>query len=76
MVLDTERRRRIAENELAATKGQLWSNRVDMILALGGDWGDITTKSSEKPTNETASPSSLKSKINADFSNGSKINYK
>ncbi len=39
-VLETERRRRIAENELNDVKGQLWAGRVDLFLALGGDWTD------------------------------------
>ncbi len=38
-VLETERRRRLAENELAVARGGLWSTRVDLHLALGGDWG-------------------------------------
>lgn len=37
-VLETERRRRIAENELNNVKGNLWGGRVDLFLALGGDW--------------------------------------
>jgi len=37
-VLETERRRRIAEDELNNIKGQLWTSRVDLFLALGGDW--------------------------------------
>ena len=37
-VLETERRRRIAENELNIVKGNLWGGRVDLLLALGGDW--------------------------------------
>ena len=37
-VLETERRRRIAENELNIIKGELWTGRVDLFLALGGDW--------------------------------------
>ncbi|MHC4113898.1 MAG: efflux transporter outer membrane subunit [Planctomycetota bacterium] len=38
MVLETERRRRIAENELNNVKGRLWTGRVNLFLALGGDW--------------------------------------
>ncbi len=38
-VLETERRRRLAELELVATQGQLWNARIDLYLALGGDWG-------------------------------------
>ncbi len=37
-VLETERRRRIAENQLNNIKGELWTSRVDLFLALGGDW--------------------------------------
>jgi outer membrane protein TolC len=37
-VLEAERRRRIAENELNNVKGRLWAGRVDLFLALGGDW--------------------------------------
>ena len=38
-VLETERRRRLAENELILTQGQLFNARIDLYLALGGDWG-------------------------------------
>jgi multidrug efflux system outer membrane protein len=38
LVLESERRRRIAETELALLKGRLWTNRVSLFLALGGDW--------------------------------------
>jgi len=38
IVLETERRRRIAEDALNLVKGQLWNSRVDLFLALGGDW--------------------------------------
>ena len=37
-ILESERRRRIAENELAILKGQIWTTRVNLFLALGGDW--------------------------------------
>lgn len=39
LVLETERRRRNAENELALAQGELWQSRVQLFLALGGDWG-------------------------------------
>jgi len=39
LVLETERRRRIAENELALSQGNLWKARVELFLAIGGDWG-------------------------------------
>jgi multidrug efflux system outer membrane protein len=37
-VLESERRRRTAEEQLAILKGQIWSTRVNLLLALGGDW--------------------------------------
>ncbi len=38
VVLDTERRRIAAESELALAKGNLYNARVNLYLALGGDW--------------------------------------
>jgi multidrug efflux system outer membrane protein len=38
-VLETERRRRLAELELINTQARLWNARIDLYLALGGDWG-------------------------------------
>lgn len=37
-VLESERRRRIAEEQLTILKGQMWTTRVNLYLALGGDW--------------------------------------
>jgi len=37
-VLESERRRRMAEEQVAVLKGQLWTTRVNLFLALGGDW--------------------------------------
>ena len=37
-VLESERNRRIAEEQLTILKGQLWATRVSLHLALGGDW--------------------------------------
>jgi len=37
-VLESERRSRMAEEELTILKGQIWSARVNLYLALGGDW--------------------------------------
>lgn len=37
-VLETERRLRSAEEALISTRGDLWNARVDLHLALGGDW--------------------------------------
>jgi outer membrane protein TolC len=43
--LETERRRRQAENELALSQGDLWKARVELFLAIGGDWGIEQTPS-------------------------------
>jgi NodT family efflux transporter outer membrane factor (OMF) lipoprotein len=37
-VLESESRRRIAEDDLTVLKGQIWTTRVNLYLALGGDW--------------------------------------
>jgi multidrug efflux system outer membrane protein len=39
-VLETQRRLRIAEETLTILKGQIWTTRVNLFLALGGDWTD------------------------------------
>ena len=43
-VLESERRRRNAEVELALLKGQIWTTRVNLFLAIGGDWVTIDNK--------------------------------
>jgi multidrug efflux system outer membrane protein len=37
-VLESQRRRRSAEEQVTILKGQIWTNRVNLHLALGGDW--------------------------------------
>ncbi len=39
-VLESERRRRFAETELVLLQGRVWTNRVNLFLALGGNWVD------------------------------------
>jgi NodT family efflux transporter outer membrane factor (OMF) lipoprotein len=39
-VLESERNRRLAEDQLTVLKGQIWTTRVNLHLALGGDWSD------------------------------------
>lgn len=39
-VLESERSRRVAEDELAILKGRIWTSRVNLYLALGGDWDE------------------------------------
>lgn len=42
-VLQSERSRRAAEEQLIGIKGQIWTTRVNLYLALGGDWVDQET---------------------------------
>jgi multidrug efflux system outer membrane protein len=37
-VLETERRLRLAEEAWISTQAELWYARIDLFLALGGDW--------------------------------------
>jgi len=46
-VLESERRRRMSEEELTVLKGRLWTTRVNLFLALGGDW-DYQEQSEEQ----------------------------
>ncbi len=46
-VLESQRRRRNAENDLALLKSSIWMARVDLYLSLGGDW------QTEENTNES-----------------------
>lgn len=39
-VLESEQRSRMAEEELTVLKGQIWTSRVNLYLALGGDWNE------------------------------------
>jgi len=38
-VLETERRLRLAEQAIITATADVWSARIDLFLALGGDWG-------------------------------------
>jgi NodT family efflux transporter outer membrane factor (OMF) lipoprotein len=40
-VLETERRLRAAEEALLGAQSDLWNARIDLHLALGGDWGVV-----------------------------------
>jgi len=48
-VLESQRQRRLAEEQLVMLKGQIWITRVNLHLALGGDWG--RDESSQKEVN-------------------------
>lgn len=57
-VLDTERRLRVAEQALLAARADAWNGRVDLYLALGGDWlPDDAVPDDGAPTIHTSSES-------------------
>jgi multidrug efflux system outer membrane protein len=41
-VLESERNRRIAEEQLTILRSQIWATRISLHLALGGDWAGPT----------------------------------
>jgi multidrug efflux system outer membrane protein len=57
-VLESERNRRLAEDQLTILRGQIWTTRVNLHLALGGDWDNRVegktakdmTSSADEPT--------------------------
>ena len=54
VVLDTERRRAAAEDNLILVRGERWNARADLHLALGGDW--VTDQLEEGVTNASETP--------------------
>lgn len=56
IVLETERRLRLAEQAIITSTADVWNARIDLFLALGGDWGtDPTASAGDEATAETAS---------------------
>ncbi|MFH1717719.1 MAG: efflux transporter outer membrane subunit [Planctomycetota bacterium] len=47
-VLESEQRRRVSEEQLAILKGQMWTTRVNLHLALGGDWSPQSQTEEQK----------------------------
>lgn len=52
IVLDTERRRRVAENLVVETASELFNARIDLFLALGGDWEENRSAEQQNADNE------------------------
>ena len=48
-VLETERRRLLAQTERIQVQSQLYNARIDLCLALGGDWGVESLDTSHTP---------------------------
>jgi len=65
-VLETERRLRLAEQAIINARADAWNARVDLFLALGGDWStDITDTESNgaRQAGAQARPQNPKSEI-------------
>jgi multidrug efflux system outer membrane protein len=52
-VLETERRLRLAEQAIITATANVWNARIDLFLALGGDWGTDLPDAQAAPTEET-----------------------
>jgi len=52
-VLETERRLRLAEQAIITATADVWNARIDLFLALGGDWNTEPTESEPGPAKET-----------------------
>lgn len=66
-VLETERRLRLAEQAIITATADVWNARIDLFLALGGDWGTdllvteaAAPESDEDPTQETPAKTSIR----------------
>ncbi len=59
-VLETERRLRLAEEAWITTQANLWNVRIDLFLALGGDW-ESTDATEKTPTSAALTSSSIPS---------------
>ncbi len=56
-MLETERRLRAAEEALLSTKAEIWNARIDLHLALGGDWGATPSEDGRpKPARDAGAP--------------------
>ncbi len=49
-VLETERRLRLAEQAIVISTISVWNARIDLFLALGGDWGTDPPNAEAGPT--------------------------
>lgn len=54
IVIETEQRRRLAENELAVNLGNIYEARISLYLALGGDWRPTDSDSQKDATPDGA----------------------
>jgi hypothetical protein len=52
-VLETERRLRLAEQAIITATADVWNARIDLFLALGGDWDTNLLDPETGPAEET-----------------------
>ena len=64
-VLETERSRREAEDQLTTLKRDIWIGRVDLLLALGGDWRTDAYQPGTAGPEDEATPVSAESTVAA-----------
>lgn len=53
-VLETERRLRLAEQAIITATADVWNARIDLFLALGGDWGTDLISQDEDEAEEAS----------------------
>lgn len=61
-VLETERRMRLAEEAWISSQADLWNARIDLFLALGGDWQPTDDGGSGEPSSRQTSLSNPESR--------------
>jgi hypothetical protein len=67
-VLETERRLRQAEQAIIISISDVWNVRIDLFLALGGDWGtDITGKPADKTKTDESGPEAEVVAVRSEF---------
>jgi outer membrane protein TolC len=54
-VLETERRLRLAEQAIITNTANVWNARIDLFLALGGDWGTDLPATETDPAEDNES---------------------
>jgi len=58
-VLETERRLRLAEQAIITATADVWNARIDLFLALGGDWGTDLSASEPDPAEQPETQAKL-----------------
>jgi outer membrane protein TolC len=64
-VLETERRLRLAEQAIITNTADVWNARIDLFLALGGDWG------TDLPAPETDAPEEAENQASSEIPHSS-----